>query len=236
MSLSARVASTVSLDQSDLRSQLPAEVWPILREIFGLKDFRPYQSRLVYFALQGEDTFGLLPTSGGKSLTYQLPAELHRQQGLGATVVISPLIALRLDQVSQLKGRGISVAQFDKSQSPDDDKANIEKIRRGEVSLIYVTPERFCSRSFQRDTLGVGTDAPVPIASVVLDEAHTVSEWGHDFRPKLGKKLGDAIWHLGNNTSPGRRVTLPGRGGEERTRPPVQISSATAPANVRNYI
>jgi len=147
---------------------------PLLKQYFGFSSFRPLQEEIICDALAGRDVFALLPTGGGKSLCYQLPA-LARD---GLTVVVSPLIALMKDQVDGLQAGGVAATFLNSSLAPAEGRARFRGLCHGEYRLLYAAPERLMLDG----TLDALRNWGVKL--IAIDEAHCISEWGHDFRPE----------------------------------------------------
>ncbi len=188
----------------DLRSALERH--------FGHGSFRPGQEALVQAVLDGRDVLAVMPTGSGKSMGFQLPAVMLP----GTTLVVSPLISLMKDQVDELDRRGIRAGALH-SMLPADARAEaLGAARSGQLRLLYVAPERFASAQF------VQLLRDVPIARFVIDEAHCVSEWGHDFRPDY-RRLRDA-------------AAACRRGDGRSGRPPIAAFTATATPEVRDDI
>jgi len=180
-----------------------------LHRYFQHASFRPGQEDLVRAVLDGSDVLAVMPTGSGKSLGFQLPALLLP----GTTLVVSPLISLMKDQVDELNRRGISAAALHSMQASDARREALSAARRGEIRLLYVAPERFASDHFLRHLRGM------PVARFVIDEAHCVSEWGHDFRPDYRRlRMAASECHRGD-AQPGR--------------PPIAAFTATATPEVR---
>ncbi len=173
---------------------------------FGLDSFRPGQREAVQAALDGRDSLVVMPTGGGKSLCYQLPA---LADGVGLVVVVSPLIALMADQLRRLQDAGVAAAMLASGMGEGHNEAQLREIEDGSAQLVLAAPERFASGAFRRAL------ATRQIGLFVVDEAHCVAEWGHDFRPDY-LRLGEAIASL--------------------ERPPVMAATATATPAVAQEI
>ena len=156
-----------------MKSAAP-ELLPLLKQYFGFTSFRPLQEEIIRDSLAGRDTFALLPTGGGKSLCFQLPALTHA----GLTVVVSPLIALMKDQVDALQASGIAATFLNSSLAAGQGRERLRGLHNGEYRLLYVAPERLMLSGFLDDLKRWN------VRLIAIDEAHCISEWGHDFRPE----------------------------------------------------
>jgi ATP-dependent DNA helicase RecQ len=184
---------------------MPADLREHLQQLFGLDDFRPAQRGVIEDVLAGRDVLCVMPTGAGKSLCYQLPAAVSA----GLSIVVSPLISLMQDQVQQLRDEGIPAAMLNSSMDPSLQRIAMQEIADGFKGLLYVAPERFFAPAFRELMRQL---RPKLLA---IDEAHCVSQWGHDFRPEYAR-LGEVRQQLGD--------------------PPVIALTATATDDVREDI
>jgi ATP-dependent DNA helicase RecQ len=154
----------------------------LLKDVFGYGAFRGAQAEIVDHVIAGGDALVLMPTGGGKSLCYQIPALARQRAGQGTTIVVSPLIALMHDQVGALHEAGVEAAFLNSTLSLEEANEVERRLLRGELTLLYAAPERVATPRFL--SLLDGLDQKRQLALFAIDEAHCVSQWGHDFRPE----------------------------------------------------
>jgi ATP-dependent DNA helicase RecQ len=178
----------------------------VLRDVFGYAEFRPGQSEVIEAVLSRRDTLAVMPTGGGKSVCYQIPALMNFE---GLTLVVSPLLALMKDQVDAMQAMGVAASAINSTVPVDEQRQILADAAEGKLRLLYVAPERFGAAGF------MAALRSLPVGLLAVDEAHCISQWGHDFRPSY-RDLGDVRERIGS--------------------PPVVALTATADPRVRDDI
>lgn len=183
--ISAHRNIDINTDTAELEAPSVSPAQRILREVFGFETFRPLQADIIDSVIRGEDNFVLMPTGGGKSLCYQVPALVRE----GTAIVVSPLISLMQDQVQALQANGVAAEFYNSSLDGARARAVLAQLHNGELDLLYVAPERLVTENF------LARLEDIDIALFAVDEAHCVSQWGHDFRPEY-VQLGQIRQHF----------------------------------------
>ncbi|MEO6034085.1 MAG: RecQ family ATP-dependent DNA helicase, partial [Verrucomicrobiota bacterium] len=208
------------------------QLLPLLKQFFGFTSFRPLQEEIIRDSLAGQDVFALLPTGGGKSICFQIPALMFD----GITIVISPLIALMKDQVDAMQASGVAATFLNSSLNANDARSRLRGLHNGEFRLLYVAPERLMLSGFLEDLKNWKVNL------IAVDEAHCISEWGHDFRPEY-RQLAELRDHFPNiplmalTATATERVRedivkhlrLRGASGSAESRPTIYVASFNRP-------
>src|SRR5436853_6922118 len=192
--------------------EIPMTPHDVLEKYFGFREFLDTQEEVITAIAGGADALVVIPTGGGKSLCYQLPALLLP----GTTIVISPLIALMKDQVDALTARDIAATFINSSVSVEEQRARVRAMQQGKYKLVYIAPERFRNERF------VEALRDVEVSLFAVDEAHCISQWGHDFRPDYRRLKGASEACRRSDGQAGR--------------PPIAAFTATATPEVRDDI